>query len=152
MRNGSRARDDPLGDVGGRSSVVGAVFEQDRELVAAQPRGRVGRRRSEEPFGDVAEELVAGGVAEAVVDRLEVVQVEEEHRDRLDGRAAAVERVRYAIPEERAVRQSGERVVERLVAQLLLELLALADVAGVEDDARARSGRAAGSCAGSPRR
>ena len=36
---------------------------------------------------------------------------------------------------ERAVGETGQAVVERLVAQLLLELDAFCDVSGVEDDA-----------------
>ena len=42
--------------------------------------------------------------------------------------------VQHAVAEQRAVREVGDRVVERLVLQLLLELLALRDVTGVEDD------------------
>ena len=45
------------------------------------------------------------------------------------------ERVRDAVAEERAVREPGDRVVEGLVGELLLERLALADVARVQDDA-----------------
>src|SRR5471032_323356 len=40
-----------------------------------------------------------------------------------------------AIGEEGAVREIRDRVVERLVSELLLEELALADVAPVQDDA-----------------
>ena len=45
-----------------------------------------------------------------------------------------VERVLDAVGEERAVREVGDRVVERLVCELVLERLALADVAAVEHD------------------
>ena len=40
-----------------------------------------------------------------------------------------------ALPEELAIGEPGERVVERLEAQLLLVLVPFADVADVEDDA-----------------
>ena len=40
-----------------------------------------------------------------------------------------------AVLEERTVREPGQRVVEGLVDELLLERLALADVARVEDEA-----------------
>ena len=50
-------------------------------------------------------------------------------------RAPRVERVLDAVVEERAVGQPGERVVERAVAQLLLEGLAVLDVAHGEHDA-----------------
>ena len=53
---------------------------QDRELVAAEARERValaqaGRQRARDPH----DQLVAGAVAEGVVDLLEVVQVDHQH-------------------------------------------------------------------------
>ena len=47
----------------------------------------------------------------------------------------AHDRVLDAVGEERAVGEPGDRVVERLVRELVLERLALADVAAVQDDA-----------------
>ena len=62
---------------------VGDVHEQDAELVATEARREV---RRAQPVADARrdrrQELVAGGVAEAVVDGLEVVEVEEERGDR----------------------------------------------------------------------
>ena len=128
-------REDPLGDVGGRHAFLAAVLQQDRELVAAEPRGGVRRAQvAEEPLADVAQDLVAGGVAERVVDRLEVVEVHEEHRDRPTVAQLAVERVLHTVGEQGAVRQPGQRVVQRLVLELLLELLPLGDVSRVQDD------------------
>ena len=118
-----------LGDVGG---VLGAldVLEQHGELVAAEPGGGVGRaERREQPLADLAEHLVSDGVAEAVVDRLEVVEVDEHDAHRRALLRAPRQRVRDAIGEECAVREPGDRVVERLVGELPLERLALADVA-----------------------
>ena len=61
------------------------VADQDEELVAALAGDQVaGPRHRPEPLGHLAQELVAGGVAEAVVHELEVVEVDEEH-----GRARA---------------------------------------------------------------
>jgi hypothetical protein len=66
-------------------------------------------------------------VAEAVVDHLEIVQVDEEH-----GQAAAVaarpgQGVAHAVVEQRPVGQVGEAVVERLVLELGGEGVALAE-------------------------
>ena len=47
----------------------------------------------------------------------------------------ARDRMAHALAEQRAVGEAGHRVVERLVGELLLERLALADVAAVEHDA-----------------
>ena len=68
---------------------VADAGEQHRELVAAEPRQRAlavesgdgigASQRLLEPTRDAHQELVAGGVAEAVVDDLEAIDVEEEH-------------------------------------------------------------------------
>ena len=114
---------------------VGAL-DQDRELVAAQPRHRVrGPGAGEEPLRRRDEQPVALGVAQAVVHRLEVVEVEEQHRDRVPAAAGQRQRVAHPVPEQRAVGEPGERIVERLVGELLLQPLPLAHVAGVEHDA-----------------
>ena len=81
------------------------------------------------------EELVAGRVAEAVVDVLEVVEVDEDHGHRARPAAGAPQRVLEALGEEQPVREVGERVVERLVGETLLEDLALVDAAQGEDGA-----------------
>ena len=53
-------------------------------------------------------------------------------------RRGAGDGVADALVEQRAVGQVRDRVVERLVGELLLERLALADVAAVEHDAADR--------------
>ena len=50
-------------------------------------------------------------------------------------RGAARDGVAHALDEQRAVGEVGHRIVEGLVRELLLERLALADVAAVEHDA-----------------
>jgi hypothetical protein len=62
--------------------------------------------------------LVAAAVAEGVVERLEVVEVDEQDGDRRV--VAALERVPDAVEQQRAVGHPGERVVERAVAQLVV--------------------------------
>ncbi len=62
---------------------LGDLFEEHRELVAAQPRHRIaGADARFDPSGDRHEELVADRMPEAVVDHLEAVEVEEEHARR----------------------------------------------------------------------
>jgi hypothetical protein len=68
----------PAGHGRGRLG-VGHPLQQHGELVAAEAGGGVGRAQAPlEPAGGGHQELVAGGVAEAVVDVLEVVQVDEQ--------------------------------------------------------------------------
>ena len=54
----------------------------DREFVGVEPGQRIflAQRRAQ-PLGDAAQQLVADAVAERVVDRLEIVEAEHQHRD-----------------------------------------------------------------------
>ena len=70
-----------LGD-GDGVLVVEQVLAQDHELVAAEPGERlVPAQRVADALGDRDQQLVALAVAEAVVDHLEAIEVEEQHRD-----------------------------------------------------------------------
>ena len=112
------------------------VLQEQRELIAAEARRRVaGANTRREALRHFDQHLVAGGVPEAVVDRLEVVEVEEHDGDALVLAPRAGDRVPDALGEERPVGEPGDRVVEGLMRELFLERLALADVAAVEDDA-----------------
>ena len=100
--------------------LVGEVFADDDELVASESRHGVvaaDRRREPTPHGD--EQLVAGVVAEPVVDDLESVEVDEEHRNHRCFVAEAGERGVEPLDRQRAVRQVGERVVECEMTELL---------------------------------
>ena len=116
--------------------LVGIVLQQDPELVAADPRYRVARPTLElQALGGRDQQLVPSVVPEAVVDRLEAIQVQQEDRRSAARARGTRERVIDAVAEDRAVRQPGERIVERLVRQLLLEELPVGDVARVEHEA-----------------
>ena len=73
----------------------------------------------------VDEQLVAGIVAQAVVDVLEAVEVEEHHADARLRALATRDRLTQPVEEQQTVREPGERVVHRLVREPLLERLAL---------------------------
>ncbi len=60
--------------------------QQQRELVAAQPAGRVARpRQAGQDAADQGEDAVPGGMAMGVVDVLEPVDVDDEQADRMVG-------------------------------------------------------------------
>ncbi len=97
-----------------------------------------GPQRRFEPARDLLQQLVAARVAEAVVDDLEAVQVQEQHR-RAGLRVAALgaaDRLVQAVQEQHAVRQAGERVVERVVLEAALGLAAVGRVGRGADDPR----------------
>jgi hypothetical protein len=128
-----QAVEDPAGDRRRRVG-VGDPLQQHAELVAAEAGRGVGRAQAAlEAPGRGHQQLVAGGVAEAVVDVLEVVQVDEQHGQ--VARPGAGQGVLDPLGEQGAVGQAGQPVVERLVDELGLELLAVRDVAGVQHQA-----------------
>ena len=89
-----------------------------------------------EPLGDFLQELVAGVVAERVVDHLELVDVEEEQRHLAAVAARARGGALELVVEILAVADLGERVELREVVQPQLGALALDGVAdGAQDRA-----------------
>ena len=103
---------------------------EDQELVAAEAPDGVARPHQLGDAGrDLLEEAIPGVVPETVVDRLEAIEVEEHHGDGVVVPAGPRERHVEPVREQRAIRQSGERVVQRPVGQLELALLALDGVA-----------------------
>ena len=105
------------------------IFDQDHELVAAQPRHRValGDARTQ-PLGHLLQQHVALLVPERVVEDLEVVQVNE-HQGALARPLLVGQGKVQPVQQELAIRQLGERVVEGQVLDLLLCAFAFADVA-----------------------
>ncbi len=106
---------------------VARVRGQRDELVAAEPRDHLagGGGAGLEPVGDLDQEPVAGGVAEAVVDGLEPVQVQVAEGEVAVGPGDGL---LQPLEEEGAVGQPGERVVGRLVPQAQVEQAALGGV------------------------
>ncbi len=122
-------RDDAPRDLDHRV-LAGQVLEQHREFIAAEARDRVAAPRAlDQALGARAQHAIAFAVAEAVVDGLEVVEVDEQHRHAAIAALADRERVLDAVAEQRAIREQGQRVVECEAPQLLLDVLAVACVA-----------------------
>ena len=100
------------------------AIRENRELVATETCGDVGGPDTRlEAVRERNEKRVTDRVAVPIVDRLEVVEIEEQHR-RVE---AERERARDVLGEEHPVRELGQRVVRRLVPQLLLERRELCD-------------------------
>ena len=95
---------------------------QDRELIRAQPRDRFRPMQARgEPRRHLPQDLVACRKSEGVVHRLEMVEVDEQRRER----AAALQpgdRKVHRLPQHRPVRQPGQRVMARHMGDRLLRL------------------------------
>ena len=130
--------DHPLRRTDGVALVADVADEED-ELVAAEARCRVaGADRAGEALADRSEERVARLVAEAVVDDLQPVEVDEEHGEVGPVPLAARELVVQPVEEQRPVREPGERVVVGLAGQRLAGAELLGHVLDDDDVAGAR--------------
>ena len=90
--------------------------QQDAELVAAQAGDRVGvAQRALQPRGDLLQQQVAHVMAERVVDLLEVVEIHDHDHGGVAVAAAGADGLVDPVAEQLAVREAGERVVQRLV-------------------------------------
>ena len=111
------------------------LAHEDRELVAGEPRDDIGRaHRRAQALGEFDQHRVAGRMAEVVVDRLEMVDVEKQHRDAETLLARFRECLLESLEEQRPVRQSRENVVFGPASKLRLDGLALGDVARRDRD------------------
>ena len=118
----------------GQSLVVVDVVAQDGELVAAETGQGVARPHdAAQPVGHGAQDLVADVVAEAVVDELEAVEVEEHHGHVVSAPRRPAQGHLEAVHEELAVGQAGERVVDGGVGQPFAQRPALGDVLDLPD-------------------
>jgi hypothetical protein len=123
------------GEQGQAGIGIGQVDEDRDELVTAETGERV-------PFaqdllhaaGDGRQNLVAGGVSVLIVDRLEAIEVEIDHRQRLPAALRLGNRVPQAVAEQRAVGQAGEDIVIGVALELAQMRLGGGDV-GEERDA-----------------
>ena len=77
--------------------------------------------------GDRLQQFVPDGVPERIVDPLELVDIDVEHRQLTAGRQA-LQLMIEALAEQHAVRQIGQRVVMRHVRDTVIDPLALGDV------------------------
>ena len=135
-----RALGERLADTRGqRPHVVGRDLRQhDGELVAAEAPDRVALADGRlERRDDPAEQFVARGVAEDVVDGLELVDVEDEDRAAAPGAAQRRELRHGALFEAAPVQAAGQRVGagggrERAVLALVVLRLPAAQRAGAE--------------------
>ena len=129
---------------------LGDTLLEQRELVAAESGpGIAGASEATQTSGDLSQQRIARGMAEAIVDLLELVEVEQHYRHASAVAACPSECVPEAVVEQHPVREAGEGVVQRCVTESFLGDLALGDVDGGAHRADNRACRVANRrCAG----
>ena len=106
-----------------------AVLQQHAEFVAAEPRQRIAAADlSGEQRGKLLEQFVAGDVARGIVDDLELVEVEKQHRVPVVEVLRRLQRVFEAVLEVGTVGETGQRVARGLLDQLLLHAARIGNV------------------------
>jgi len=112
---------DPPGDV--HSGLAGRALAHHDELVSGLARERVLRAgEGIQSSSHLDQQPVADFVPERVVDLLEPVEVDEQNGEGVVGAELSGQRLLQTVQQQDAVRQPCERVVQRSVAQLLLQL------------------------------
>ncbi len=129
--------DDAPRQHGGVLVRLDVLLEHD-ELVAAEPRHEIlGPQHLAQPLGDRAEQLVAAGMTERVVDLLELVEIDEQQRRELIGAVRQLEQAFDLVAEIDPVGQLGQFVEARQMADLGFGGAALGDVLHQHDGAAA---------------
>ena len=95
------------------------ILEQHRELIAPEARQQtLAAGRGPQPLGDVLQHAITEAVPERIVDRFEVVEVDEQQRQRACACRRARAPRRSRDDELAPIGQLGQRVVMRQVVQL----------------------------------
>jgi len=130
---GAERTGDRIGQPLGLIGLVAGIADH-QELIAAEPGQQpLGTDRSGDAAGGIDQQLIAGVVAEQVVDDLEAVQIDVQHgHPAMGGVGHACGQV---IEHRIAVHDAGERIGARLDAQRLFGLLARGDVLHGASDA-----------------
>lgn len=116
------------------------LLREHDEFVATEAGDHVGRaERAGEPRRRLEKQFVAGIVAKRIVDRFEVVEIDQEQADRAACLGHDIERLLQTLLEEQAVRQAGQVVMRRLPPGAGLSRLAIGDVDDARDTASAPS-------------
>ena len=105
------------------------LFQHHHKFIAAQARHGVHRAHAGvQPLRHLLQQQVALVVAQGVVQRLEVVQVDEQQCPALLAPLGCGQGLVHAVHQQHAVGQAGQCVVEGQALDLALAGLALADV------------------------
>ena len=121
------------------AACAASAWEQHAELVAAQPRQHVGLAHAlRERPATLFRRSSPGLVAEAVVDVLEVVEVDQEQRRRRRRSGLPVDVLSQLLLEAAPVDEAGQEIVIDEIREVRLELLPRGDVLHLGDEIQRR--------------
>ena len=130
--------DQALGKIDGLLPMVGVDLLQDGEFVAAEPADRVAlAHRPLQAPRDGLQQRVADRMAERVVDRLELVEVEHEDREAFALARQPCQRLVHLLAEQRAIGEIGQRIMSCHMRDARFRALTLGDVLMRRDPAAA---------------
>jgi hypothetical protein len=105
------------------------VLDEYGELVAAQSSsGVLGAQGGTDASSHRAQQGIADRVAQRVVHRLEVIEIDEENGELMIVAAASLDSMPQSILQERTVGQAGQGIVEGLVLELSFKFVSARDV------------------------
>ena len=108
---------------------IAHIGQYDDELIPAEPGDQIlGAEGRAQPLRDGPEQLIPDGMAVLVIDRLEVVQIEEQDRQLGAGAVGARQHVPGELVEQGACRQTGQRVVLSQPDGVIFAFLASGDI------------------------
>jgi hypothetical protein len=104
------------------------ILGDNGELVAAEAPDEIDLAHTLlQPGRDLGQQRIAGGVAERVIDVLEAVEIEAEHRHQVAVPLGARHRAVEMLVKLKAVGQAGEAIMHGEIANLILGEPTLAD-------------------------
>jgi hypothetical protein len=113
------------------------VFEEEAELVTAEAGDGVAAAQLPlQARCQADQQLVTDRVAEAVVDPLGLVQVEQHHRNLCSGACRSGQRLSQSIVEQRPVRKPRKRIMHGVVQKPLLKCMPLRGIASDRFDSQ----------------
>ena len=93
--------------------VLPGVLDEHRELITAESRhGVTASHAAEQSLRDLHQQRVTGGLAQVVVDQLEVVDIHGQDRDRTLVAMEELDRMLEPVVEQNPVRQKGQGVAQ----------------------------------------
>ena len=119
---------DPLAD-GGRLGVVGQIVAQHRELVTPETSHRVtGTDRAPQPLGDQHQQPVALVMAEAVIDDLELIDIDKHHTHHAQVAGQTSQRQGDPVNKHNPVGQTRQPIMKSPMLQRRLQRLLSGDI------------------------